>query len=53
MSPPKKHLGWIVGGGMAGLAMAVAAFWYLFIAPAAVPVLPVVPSITATPIKPE
>jgi len=53
MSPPKKHLGWIVGGAMVGLAMAGAVFWYFFIAPTSAPVLPVAHSITATTIKPE
>lgn len=30
MSPPRKYLGWIVGGVMAGLAVAGAVLWYLF-----------------------
>lgn len=28
MPPPRKYLGWLVGGVVAGLAMTVTAFWY-------------------------
>lgn len=48
--PRKKYSGWILGGVVAGSAIAGAVFWYFFIAPTSVPTLPVVSVATPVPV---